>query len=151
MAVPSGRSALRRARIITETGIARPRLPEMDETSSLAGGACRPERPGRRRSRRRPLRRSSPQGRPLAHHILTATELTEEFLHGGRQRRIVQTVDHVLTLALIDDEIRLFQDRKVARNRRLRQIEIADNLTDRTLTSFQQPEDLLPGTVRQGL
>lgn len=51
-----------------------------------------------------------PQDRPdqqskLTHDFLTATELTKEFLHRGRQRRFVQSVNHVLTLALVDDQL----------------------------------------------
>src|SRR5947209_7161463 len=50
----------------------------------------------------------------LTHHFLATMELAEELLHRSRQSIVVQTINYVLTLALVDDQVRLFEDRQVA-------------------------------------
>src|SRR5215213_10336157 len=86
-----------------------------------------------------------------AHHFLAAPELSEELLHRGGESVIIETVNHVLPLPLVDDQIRLLEDRKMTRDGRLRQIEVPDDLANRTLASFQQTQDLLARSVRQRL
>src|SRR6185436_13966912 len=102
------------------------------------------ERKGKKRlgTKERPALRS-------AHDFLTAPELSEEFLHGGRECAIIESVDDVLALPLVEDQVGLFEDREVARNGRLRQVEVPDDLPHRVLAVFQQTEDFLPSAVRQ--
>src|SRR6185295_15533354 len=85
----------------------------------------------------------------LPHDFLATAELAEELLHRSRQCGLIQAIDDVLTLALIEHQLRLLEDRKVARYRGLREVEVADDLSDRALIPFEQPEDLLPGAVRE--
>src|SRR5262245_52805710 len=66
----------------------------------------------------------------LAQDFLAATELPEELLHRARQGRVVEAVDDVLALALVDHQVRLLEHRQVARDRGLRQVEVADDLAD---------------------
>src|SRR3954471_14997300 len=89
--------------------------------------------------------------RHLTHNFLATTELTEELLHRRRQCIVVQPVDHVLTLALVDDQLRLLEHRQVTGDRRLGKIEIPNDLADRALAPFEKPQDLLSCAVRQSL
>jgi len=57
----------------------------------------------------------------------------------------------VLALALVDDQVGLFEHRQVAGNRGLGQVEVPDDLADRPLPSLEKPQDLLPGSVRERL
>ena len=65
------------------------------------------------------MRRAPIDGRPpppmaarsgLAHHFLATVELAEELLHRIRQSIVVQTINYVLTLALVDDQVRFLED-----------------------------------------
>ena len=83
-----------------------------DYTRDEPGGkwdASAESRAGRSGVPRRSLRLLN-GGRTLPHYVLATAELSEEFLHRSRQRRLVQTVDHVLTLTLVHHKLRLFQD-----------------------------------------
>src|SRR5947209_6903806 len=60
----------------------------------------------------------------LTHHFLATMELAEELLHRSRQSIVVQTINYVLTLALVDDQVRLLEDRQVAGDGGLGKIEV---------------------------
>lgn len=90
-------------------------------------------------------------GAALAQRFLARAELAEELAHRRGESVIVEAVDDVLALALVDDQIGLLEHGQMARDGRLRQVEVADDLADGALVALEEPQDLLAGVVRESL
>jgi ketosteroid isomerase-like protein len=59
----------------------------------------------------------------------------------------IEPIDDTLALALVDHQICLFQHRQMARDRRLREVEVLDDFSHAPPLPFQQLEDLLTRLV----
>ena len=78
-------------------------------------------------------------------------KVAEELLHRLTQGFAFERVDHPLAEALTDDELGLNKDREVARNCRLRQIEIAHDVADVVILLLKKHQDLPSCAIRKRL
>ena len=107
---------------------------------------------GERRPRRRGSgARAATAAALLPQHGLTAGEAGEELEQRAREDLVVEAVDDVLSLPLVDHQVRLFQHREVTRDGGLGQIEVAHDLAHVPFALLEQLEDLLAGRVGQCL
>lgn len=92
-------------------------------------------------------------GRPAAatepHSV--ATEGTEELFRPAYELPSSQAVVYPLPLAAVGNQLGLSEDRQMTRDRRLREREVVDDLSHRSVSLIQEPQDLAAGLVGERL
>ena len=79
------------------------------------------------------------------------TELAEESLGRVHHGLGIERVDHLLSAALVDDEVRLLQNGQMSRNRRLCESEVVHDLADAVLALLQDLENVAAGLIGESL